>query len=68
MQNLMNSLIGGRIEPNESIANALIRIYPKVDKSDNIGLVSRILERESYVLITEKQGNKSIINGIFSIY
>lgn len=51
LQNLMNGLISGKVQSNESIWKCIVRIYPKVYKSANLGVVSRILEKESYVLI-----------------
>lgn len=57
LQNLMNDLISGKIQSNDSIAKCIVRIYPKVYKSVNLGVVSRILEKESYVLVLDTQGN-----------
>lgn len=57
LQNLMNGLISGKVQSNESIGKCVIRIYPKVYKSANLGVVSRILEKESYVVILDTQSN-----------
>lgn len=57
LQNLMNGLISGKVKSNESIGKCIVRIYPKVNKNMNLGVVSRILEKESYVLILDVQSN-----------
>nr|XP_023017435.1 cystathionine beta-synthase-like [Leptinotarsa decemlineata] len=59
LQNLMNGLISGKAKSNESIETCIVRIYPKVYKTANLGVVSRILERESYVIILDAQGTGS---------
>lgn len=55
-QFLMEKLLTGRIQSNESVEKCIVRIYPKVQKTVNLGVVSRILEREPYVLVLDKQG------------
>ncbi|KAJ8925298.1 hypothetical protein NQ315_009128 [Exocentrus adspersus] len=56
LQNLMSKLLGGVVKANETTEKVITRIYPKVYKNANLGLVSRILEKELYVLLLEKQG------------
>lgn len=56
LQNLMNSLISGKIKSNDGVGKCVVRIYPKVYKSMNLGVVSRILEKELYVLVLDVQG------------
>ncbi|KAG5886814.1 hypothetical protein JTB14_031456 [Gonioctena quinquepunctata] len=56
LQNIMNGLISGKVQSNESIEKCIIRIYPKVYKSANLGVVSRILEKENYVLVLDVEG------------
>lgn len=60
LQNLMNGLISGKIQSNEGVGKCVARIFPKVYKSMNLGVVSRILEKESYVLVLEVQGNYNV--------
>ncbi|CAH1110573.1 unnamed protein product [Psylliodes chrysocephalus] len=55
-QFLMEKLLTGRIQSNESVEKCIVRIYPKVQKTVNLGVVSRILEKEPYVLVLDKQG------------
>lgn len=61
LQNLMNGLISGKIQSNEAIEKCIVRIYPKVYKSSTLGVVSRILEKESYALILDVQSKFIII-------
>ncbi|CAG9859751.1 unnamed protein product [Phyllotreta striolata] len=56
-QLLMEKLLNGRIKLNESIETCIIRIYPKVETNTKLSVVSKILERESYVLVLDKQGD-----------
>ncbi|XP_056639619.1 cystathionine beta-synthase [Diorhabda sublineata] len=64
LQNLMQGLLSGKVKPEGSIERCLVRIYPKVQKSANLGVVSRILERESYVLVLDSKGTKEEPIGI----
>lgn len=57
LQNLMNGLISGKVTSNQAIERCIVRIYPKVYNSSNLGIVSRILEKEAYVVILESKGN-----------
>lgn len=57
LQNLMNGLISGKVASNEEIQKCIVRIYPKVYKSATLGVVSRILEKEPYVLVFDVQGS-----------
>ncbi|CAG9813687.1 unnamed protein product [Phaedon cochleariae] len=57
LQNLMNGLISGKVQSNGNFERCIVRIFPKVYTTANLGIVSRILERESYVLILESQGS-----------
>ncbi|CAH1972802.1 unnamed protein product [Acanthoscelides obtectus] len=57
LQNLTSALIESRIKPNESIEKLISRIYPKVYKTTNLGVVARILEKESYCLLLESHGS-----------
>jgi cystathionine beta-synthase len=54
MQKLLNVLISGNVKPSDSIDRASVTVFPKVMNTANLGLVSRILERENYVVVLEK--------------
>ncbi|KAG5878228.1 hypothetical protein JTB14_009207 [Gonioctena quinquepunctata] len=56
VQNLVNKVISGDLKANDDISKCIDRLYPKVPKSANIGLVSRILEKEPYVMIVDVEG------------
>ncbi|XP_063918616.1 cystathionine beta-synthase [Zophobas morio] len=55
MQKLLNVLISGNAKPSDSIERASVTVFPKVMITANLGLVSRILERENYLIVLEKQ-------------
>ncbi|VEN40179.1 unnamed protein product [Callosobruchus maculatus] len=57
LQNLMTALVETRIKPNESVEKLISRIFPKVYKTTNLGVVSRILEKEPYCLLLESHGS-----------
>lgn len=62
MQSLTNGLISGKVQANSKISDCLVRVYPKLFKSANLGVVSRVLEKDSYVVILEAEGN---VNELF---
>ncbi|XP_057672276.1 cystathionine beta-synthase-like [Diorhabda carinulata] len=53
MQIIVNKLTSGKIKLTDPIVDALDRLYPRVNRTANVGLVSRILEKESYVIVLE---------------
>lgn len=55
MQKLLNVLISGNVKASDLIGKAAITVFPKVYTHATLGLVSRILEREPYVFVVEKQ-------------
>ncbi|CAH1155341.1 unnamed protein product [Phaedon cochleariae] len=56
IQNLTNKLISGELKPSDGAGDCIDRMYPKAVPSANLGLISRILEKDPYVLIIEKNG------------
>ncbi|XP_023029512.2 cystathionine beta-synthase [Leptinotarsa decemlineata] len=56
MQNIVNKVISGNLQANDSVDRCIDRLYPKVLKSANLGLVSRVLEKEPYVMILDVEG------------
>ncbi|XP_066148975.1 cystathionine beta-synthase-like isoform X2 [Euwallacea fornicatus] len=54
-KHLINNLLSKERLPSDSIEKCTIRIYPKIDirSSGSLGLVSRILEKESFVIVNE---------------
>lgn len=59
-QKLMNKFV----EMSDSISKAVELKYYKVDQDCNLGLLSRILEIEQFVLITNGNGKKEQVRGI----
>ncbi|CAG9818541.1 unnamed protein product [Phaedon cochleariae] len=56
IQNLTNKLISGEVKPSDGAGNCIDRVYPKAVTSANLGLISRILEKDPYVLVIESNG------------
>lgn len=63
MQKLLNVLINKVCLPSDTIDKAFIATYPKVNVTATLGVVSRLLEIESYVLIVNKEGGRPIRSG-----
>ncbi|KAJ8958611.1 hypothetical protein NQ318_016332, partial [Aromia moschata] len=55
LQNLLRKTVSENVQLSDSIEKVITRIYPKVQQSACLGLVARILEKESYVLVLDKQ-------------
>uniref|UniRef100_A0A6P7GDT9 Cystathionine beta-synthase-like n=1 Tax=Diabrotica virgifera virgifera TaxID=50390 RepID=A0A6P7GDT9_DIAVI len=51
-RNVLNHLIAGE-SPNDEINNCLVRMFSKLPKESSLGLASRVLEIQSYVVILE---------------
>ncbi|XP_060520439.1 cystathionine beta-synthase-like [Cylas formicarius] len=56
LKDLMNNLLTQNLQPTDKIEESTRRIYPKIDIDAHLGLASRILEKESYVIVTESEG------------
>ncbi|XP_050510316.1 cystathionine beta-synthase-like isoform X2 [Diabrotica virgifera virgifera] len=54
-RNVLNHLIAGE-SPNDEINNCLVRMFSKLPKESSLGLASRVLEIQSYVVILENDG------------
>ncbi|KAK9871826.1 hypothetical protein WA026_014282 [Henosepilachna vigintioctopunctata] len=59
MQSLMNKLIAKKITAFDNISNILERIFPKLSSTGNLGVVSRTLEKESFIVLTDEM-NKAV--------
>lgn len=68
LQNLMTKLLAGTVQSNENTEKVIIRIYPQVNKAANLGLVSRILEKESYILLFDTEGNRMNTVNLYQYY
>ncbi|CAG9768135.1 unnamed protein product [Ceutorhynchus assimilis] len=71
-KHLINKLLAKEIQAHQAVQDCTIRIYPKVNvKTGNLGLVSRILEKDNYAVIVDTQGTghrkKEVPLGILDI-
>ncbi|XP_044760498.1 cystathionine beta-synthase [Coccinella septempunctata] len=64
MQNLLNKLIAKKITATDEIASVVERIFPKIPHTGSLGVVSRTLERESFVVVVDKNKALGIITAI----
>lgn len=64
-RNIENKLISSESSRTDQIVTCLDRMYSKLPKCSNLGLVSRALEVENYVLVLDSQGIIIIINNIY---
>lgn len=55
MTNLMTMLVSTKVKPNDPISKAIAKQFRKVTPETNLGLVSRILEKDSFVLVVQDQ-------------
>lgn len=55
MTNLMTMLVNSKVQPNDPISKAIARQFRKVTPDSTLGLVSRILEKDSFVLVVQDQ-------------
>ena len=49
---MTSKLVSGEVGPAEAIGGALIRDVRKVDVTSTLGALSRVLERDSFAVIT----------------
>lgn len=52
--NIMSLLVAKKVQANDPISKAIVSKFRKVSPNTNLGLVSRILETEPYVLVTSE--------------
>ncbi|XP_003707114.3 cystathionine beta-synthase [Megachile rotundata] len=58
---LMSSLISGAVKHTDFVEKTMIKHYVKVKPSATIGLLSRILEKESYAIILDDEHNDAFV-------
>ncbi|XP_030753395.1 cystathionine beta-synthase-like [Sitophilus oryzae] len=64
LQLLLTRIVDKKIQPSDPIDSIVMRIYPKLYNTANLGLVSRVLEKEPYVLILKKDDASNIIKPV----
>ncbi|CAG9854006.1 unnamed protein product [Phyllotreta striolata] len=57
MQIIVNKLVSRKAKLSDKVTDSLDRLFPRVEKTANVGLVARILEREHYVIVVDTQGS-----------
>ncbi|XP_017769210.1 PREDICTED: cystathionine beta-synthase [Nicrophorus vespilloides] len=61
---LMGKLVNSFVKPNCPISKTTVAKYNKVNPNTSLGLVSRMLEKDTYVLVTDMKDSKEVILGI----
>lgn len=52
---LVNKMLNSNLKPTDTIDNAIFKKFSKVNLNTSIGRLSRILEKDPYVLVTQEQ-------------
>ncbi|XP_058445427.1 cystathionine beta-synthase-like protein [Malaya genurostris] len=55
LPNLMSKLLNRLASPSDPTSKAIFKQFVKIDRSDNLGHVSRILEKDPFVLVVQKE-------------
>ncbi|XP_058834881.1 cystathionine beta-synthase-like [Topomyia yanbarensis] len=55
LPNLMSKLLNRLASPSDPVSKAIFKQFVKVDRSDSLGHVSRILEKDPFVLVIQKE-------------
>ncbi|CAG9838323.1 unnamed protein product [Diabrotica balteata] len=62
-KNTLNRLIAEE-SPNDEINNCLVRMFSKLPKASSLGLASRVLEVENYVVILDSDSGNDVALGV----
>ena len=62
INHLVNRMLNFKLKPTDTIDNAIFKKYLKVDLTTTLGRLSRTLEKEPYVLVTQQQKESKFIN------
>lgn len=63
---LLNMLVSSKVQPNDEIKMAIVRQFRKVACNTTLGVLSRILEKESFVLVVDNKNGKEEVNGLLT--
>lgn len=55
-KHLVNNILAKHIHLDETIDKSTNRIFPKIDINESLGLASRMLEKDQYIIVTETIG------------
>lgn len=64
--NIMSSLVRSQVKSNDPISDALVKQFRKVSPETTLGLISRILEKDSFVLVTKQDLQKEQVIGLIT--
>lgn len=60
LTNLMSTIVKGKIQPNDPVNGAMMKQFSRVTKESSLGLISRILEKDSFVVVVDKDKGKNV--------
>ncbi|KFB40177.1 AGAP000162-PA-like protein [Anopheles sinensis] len=72
LPNLMAKVLNRQAKPTDPVTRAIFKQFVKVDQNDNVGRASRILEKDSFVLITKQEqsaidaSSKEVLVGVLT--
>lgn len=56
MRILLNATLEGKIQLNESVNDVMMKDYPTITKESHLGRVSKLLKKNSFVVVVENKG------------
>lgn len=66
--NLMSKIINSNIQATDTVGKALYTQFTKINEDTTLGRVSRILEKDPFVLVIRKQANGGKLNFVSTGY
>lgn len=72
LPNLMAKVLNRQAKPTDPVTRAIFKQFVKVDQNDNVGRASRILEKDSFILITKQEqsaidaSSKEVLVGVLT--
>ncbi|XP_061500554.1 cystathionine beta-synthase-like protein isoform X1 [Anopheles gambiae] len=64
MPNLLSKMLNRLAKPSDLVRRAIFKQYVKIDHEENIGRASRILEKDSFLLVTRQEAGR-LSTGVF---
>uniref|UniRef100_A0A182PI09 Cystathionine beta-synthase n=1 Tax=Anopheles epiroticus TaxID=199890 RepID=A0A182PI09_9DIPT len=66
MPNLLSKLLNRQAKPSDLVRRAIFKQFVKIDQDENIGRASRILEKDSFVLVTRLEAGTERLVGVLT--
>lgn len=66
MPNLLSKMLNRLAKPSDLVRRAIFKQYVKIDHEENIGRASRILEKDSFLLVTRQEAGRLSTGGFLS--